>query len=102
MPQPKDHYSLPGSDHSLSLFLHSNQSLYPNSDCEVIMLQEALATTTEPLAETKPSSRRIIRVEILASLLLILIGLLAQLSSKTNVATPTLELKTAENTDFQK
>ena len=99
MPQSKDSYPLPGSDESLALLLHSNQSLYPGFDCEATMLQEALASTTEPLTETKPSSRRIIGLEILVSLLLLGIGLLVQLSTKPNVATPILELQTAENAD---
>ena len=101
MPQSKDRYPLPGSDESLALLLLSNQSLYPGSDCEAMMLQEALATTTdtESLTETKPSSRRIIGLEIVASLLLIGIGLLVQLSHKTDIVTPTLELETAENVD---
>ena len=99
MTMPQSHYLYPhhGSDESLAILLLSNQSLYPSSDCEATMLQEALATITEPFPETQPSSRRIIGLEILASILLIGVGVFVQLSHKTNLITPTLKLETVEN-----
>ena len=98
MPQSKDFHHLPGSDESLAFFL-SNQSLYPGSDCETTMLQEALAVTNEPPAEKKPKYLLTIGLELLMSLLLVGIGFLFQLSIKTNMAIPSSEVQKAENID---
>lgn len=86
MSQPQDHYSPPGSDQSLALWLLSNQS-YSNLTIETIMIQEALATTTESQSETKLKlhSRRIICLEILVSLLFLIVGLLVQWSHKAKL-----------------
>ena len=101
IPQSQDFHPRSDSDESLACLLFSNQSLYPGANCEVTMLQEALATTTEAFPETKPSSRRMIGLQIvaslLASLLLIGMGLLGQLSYKTDLVSPPLALDNEEN-----
>lgn len=96
MPRSKYFYP-PGSDESLACLLYSNQSLYPGSDCEVTMLQEALAVTHSPPAEKKPNYFFTIGLEILVSLLLIGIGLLVQSNNQPNVATPNSTIEKAEN-----
>ena len=97
MTQSKYVSSPPGSDESLAFVLLSNQSLYPGSDCEATMLQEALAVTYNPPAEKKPNYVLTFGLEILVSLLLMGMGLLAQLNNKTDIAITSLEVQEGEN-----
>lgn len=97
MTQSKYFPSPYGSDASLAFLLLSNQSLYPGSDCEATMLQEALAVTNDPPAEKKPNYVLTIGLEALVTLLLIGMGLLVQFSNKTDIAITSLELQEAEN-----
>lgn len=95
----KDFHPHPSSDELLAFYFLSNQSLYPGSDCEATMLQEALAVTNNPPAEKKGNHLLSLGLEILASLLLIGIGLLFQLGNQAEIAVPSVEVQKAENID---
>ena len=98
MPQSKYVHFSSGSDESLAFLLFSNQSVYPGANCEATMLQEALAVTNSPPAEKKPNYFLTIGLEILLSFLLIGVGLLFQLGSKTDVAIPNSTEEKIDNT----
>ncbi len=97
MPQSQYSHPLPGSDESLAFLFLSNQSLYPGSDCEATMLQEALAVTNNSPAEKKTNYFLTMGLEILASLLLIGMGLLVQFSNKSDIAITSIEVQETEN-----
>jgi hypothetical protein len=91
MPYSKDSYTPPGSDESLYRMMNSSLWMCRGSNVEAIMLTEAMANITQPLPAKKSNLAKIIRWEIVASLVLIGLALFVQLTNHSNVVETTVE-----------
>lgn len=97
MSHSQNPYTFPGSDESLYRLLnYSSLSILPGNNWEAMVLQEALSPTTKPLEKEKSNSNRIIRLEIVASLIFFLIVLFAQLTNNSNVVSASVDTHKVE------
>ncbi len=90
MPHSKYRPTPPGSDESLYRMMNLSLGSCQGYNWEAMMLQEALATTTQPREEKKPNSGQIILFEIVMSLIFIGVAWLVGNNPQTSVVdTPT-------------